>query len=170
MLKGPTAQDQIVFYAFYSATYVQRLCIIATWARLFKAGLKKPRVSARFEFGFENLKSISVLILSVYMLMFGSSKHNKENYPRKYFWTQEKETRIKFNPGLSANRPSNNWAPEVRIADSCGHPQLNNYLFRHVYLEMQCGQVFSALDCNPGSPEFRSHKKLLIARQRPYLY
>ena len=42
------------------------------------------------------------------MLMFGSSKHNKENYPRKYFWTQEKETRIKFNPGLSANRPSNN--------------------------------------------------------------
>ena len=85
MLKGPTAQDQIVFYAFYSATYVQRLCIIATWARLFKAGLKKPRVSARFEFRFENLKSISVLILSVYMLMFGSSKHNKENYPRKYF-------------------------------------------------------------------------------------
>ena len=44
------------------------------------------------------------------MLMFGSSKHNRENYPRKYFWTQEKETRIKFNPGLSANRPSNNWA------------------------------------------------------------
>ena len=104
------------------------------------------------------------------MLMFGSSKHNKENYPKKYFWTQEKETRIKFNPGLSANRPSNNWALEVRIADSCGHPQLNNYFFRHVYLGMQCGQVFSALDCNPGSPEFRSRKKLLIARQRPYLY
>ena len=40
------------------------------------------------------------------MLMFGSSKHNRESYPRKYFWTQEKETRITFNPGLSANPPS----------------------------------------------------------------
>ena len=59
-----------------------------------------------FEFGFESLKSILVLILSVYMLMFGSSKHNRESYPRKYFWTQEKETRITFNPGLSANPPS----------------------------------------------------------------
>ena len=37
------------------------------------------------------------------MLMIGSSIHNRENYPRKYFGTQEKETRIKFNPGLSAN-------------------------------------------------------------------
>ena len=26
------------------------------------------------------------------------------------FKTQERETRVKFNPGLSANRPSNNWA------------------------------------------------------------
>ena len=25
---------------------------------------------------------------------------------------QEKEIRVKFNPGLSANRPSNNWAQE----------------------------------------------------------
>ena len=49
---------------------------------------------------------------------------------------------------------------EVRIADSCGHSQLNN-LFRHVYLGMQRGQVVSALDCNPGSPEFRSHKKII---------
>ena len=28
-----------------------------------------------------------------------------ENYPRKCFWTKEKETRVNFNPGLSANRP-----------------------------------------------------------------
>ena len=33
-----------------------------------------------------------------------------ENYPRRCFWTKEKETRVKFNPGLTANRPSNNWA------------------------------------------------------------
>ena len=29
-----------------------------------------------------------------------------ENCSRKYFWTKEKETRVKFNSGLSANRPS----------------------------------------------------------------
>ena len=44
--------------------------------------------------------------------MIGISKNNRENYPRKSFRTQEKETRVKFNPGLSANRPSNNWALE----------------------------------------------------------
>ena len=42
--------------------------------------------------------------------MIGSSKHNRKNYPRKCFWTQERETWVKFNPRLSANQPSNNWA------------------------------------------------------------
>ena len=28
------------------------------------------------------------------------------------FWNKEEESRVKFNPGLSANRPSNNWALE----------------------------------------------------------
>ena len=64
----------------------------------------------RFEFRFESLKSILVLILFFYKLMIGSPKNNREYYPRKCFWTQEKETRVKFNPGLSANRLSNNWA------------------------------------------------------------
>ena len=31
---------------------------------------------------------------------------------------QEKEIRVKFNPGLSANRPSNNWAQEDLIQRS----------------------------------------------------
>ena len=31
---------------------------------------------------------------------------------------KEKETRVKFNPGLSANRPSNNWALEKRLPNS----------------------------------------------------
>ena len=44
--------------------------------------------------------------------MIESSKYNGENYPRKCFSTQERETQVKFNPGLSANRPSNNWAQE----------------------------------------------------------
>ena len=47
--------------------------------------------------------------------MIGSSKTVKENYQRKCFWTQEKETRVKFNPGLSANRPPNNWAQNFFI-------------------------------------------------------
>ena len=55
------------------------------WAELFKARLRKPWVSARFEFRFESSKNISVLILFVYELMIGSSKNNKENYPRKCF-------------------------------------------------------------------------------------
>ena len=47
--------------------------------------------------------------------MIGSSKNNRQNSPRKFFWAQEKETRVKFNPGLSANRSSNNWALEVLL-------------------------------------------------------
>ena len=73
-------------------------------------------VSARFELRFESLKSNSVLILFVHKLMIGSSKNKRENYPRKCFWTQEKETRVKFNSGLSANRPSNNWAQKKKNA------------------------------------------------------
>ena len=42
--------------------------------------------------------------------MIESSRFDRENYPRKCFWTLERETRVKFNSGLSANRPSNNWA------------------------------------------------------------
>ena len=47
--------------------------------------------------------------------MIGSSKNNRENYPRQCFWTQEKETQVKFNPRLSANRLSNNRALVIRI-------------------------------------------------------
>ena len=44
--------------------------------------------------------------------MIGSSKNNRGNYLTKYFWTHtKKETRVKFNPRLSANRSSNNWIP-----------------------------------------------------------
>ena len=45
--------------------------------------------------------------------MIGSSQNNREYYPRKSFRMQEKETQVKFNPGLSINRPSNNWAQVV---------------------------------------------------------
>ena len=42
--------------------------------------------------------------------MIGSSKNNRETYPRKCFRAQEKKAGLKFNPRLSANRPSNNRA------------------------------------------------------------
>ena len=83
--------------------------------RVVQSYVKITRVIARFELRFESLKSISVLILFVYKLMIGSSKNNRQNYARKCFWTQEKETRVKFNPGLSANRPSNNSVLDCKV-------------------------------------------------------
>ena len=58
--------------------------------------------------------------------MIESSKYNRENYPRKCFWTQERETRVKFNPRLSANRPSNNWA------QMCSEERERRSRLRHV--------------------------------------
>ena len=49
----------------------------------------------RFEFRYESLKIISVLILFVYKLIIESFKNIRENYPRKCFQTQEKK------PGLN---------------------------------------------------------------------
>ena len=49
--------------------------------------------------------------------MIRSSKNNRENYPRKCFRIPEKETWVKFNPRLSANRPSNNWAQTVNLTN-----------------------------------------------------
>ena len=37
--------------------------------------------------------------------MIGSSENNRENYPRKCFWTDEKETRVKFNPACKGYAP-----------------------------------------------------------------
>ena len=66
-------------------------------AELFKGGQVKiiQGYSARFEFRFESFKRISLLILFEYKLMIGSSKNNRENYPRKCFRIPEKETRVK---------------------------------------------------------------------------
>ena len=51
------------------------------------AGLRQPRVSAKFEFRYESLKHKFSFILFVYNLMIGCSKKNWDNYPRKCFWT-----------------------------------------------------------------------------------
>ena len=58
--------------------------------------------------------------------MIGSSKNSRENYPRKCFWTQEKQTRVKFNPRLSANRPSNNWAQVVETSATVNNSRIQD--------------------------------------------
>ena len=62
-------------------------------AGLFKAGFRWPRVSGKFEFRFERLKSkFSSIFLSASWWL-DALKNNRGNYPRKCFWTKEKETR-----------------------------------------------------------------------------
>ena len=78
--------------------------------RVVQSWVKITQSSCEIWIQIWKLKKHFSLIFFVYKLMIGSSKNNRENYPRKCFWTPEKETRVKFNPGLSANRPSNNWA------------------------------------------------------------
>ena len=46
-----------------------------------------------------------------------------EKIIRKNAFEQEKKTRVKFNSGLSSNRPSNNWVQEnclTTLVDICG--------------------------------------------------
>ena len=66
--------------------------------------------------------------------MIGSSKNNRENFPRKCFRTQEQETRVKFNPGLSANRPSNNWALHFKESLSVFVQDLKDSYIGHFYI------------------------------------
>ena len=57
-----------------------------TWAGLFEAVWRWPRVSAKFELGYQGSKSKFSLILFAYNLMIGYSKKNRENFPRECFW------------------------------------------------------------------------------------
>ena len=59
------------------------------WAELFKAGLRQHRVSAKFEFRFESLKGISVLVLFVYKLMIWENA----------FEPKKKKPRLNLTPG-----------------------------------------------------------------------
>ena len=67
--------------------------LLNTWAGLFKAGSRQPRVSAKwFEFRYESLNSKFRLIVFAYNLIIGWSGKNRENYLGKCFWTKEKKT------------------------------------------------------------------------------
>ena len=67
-------------------------------------------VSAIFEFSCESLQSIAVLIPFVYKLMIGGSKNNRDIIRENAFEHKRKKLGLVLNPGLSANRLSNNWA------------------------------------------------------------
>ena len=70
--------------------------------------------------------------------MIGSFKNSTENYPKKWFGTQEKETRVDFNPGLSANRPSNNKLyTQVQIEDQARNKGFKTVLSRFVRFVMK---------------------------------
>ena len=59
---------------------------------------------------------MSVLILFVYKLMIGSSKITDRIIPENAFEHKNKK------PGLSANRPSNNWA-QVKVNNDGYEPE-----------------------------------------------
>ena len=63
------------------------LLCYSVWFRagLFKAGLSQPRVSAKFDFIYESLRSKFSCILFAYNLMIGCSKKKRENDPGKCF-------------------------------------------------------------------------------------
>ena len=103
-----------------------------------KAGLRSPRVSAKFEFRYGSLKSKFSLILFSYNLKSGCSKKNNEIYSRKCFSTKEKESRIKK---ALYNRPSNNWtlgfiAFDVRRT----HPNLLGVLCHKGVIFFRCAR------------------------------
>ena len=56
-------------------------------------------VSARFEFRFESLKSISVLILFVYKMMIGSPKNNREIILENALEHKKKKPGLNLTPG-----------------------------------------------------------------------
>ena len=64
---------------------------------------------ARAQDSYATLYLFFLLILRKKTRLFCSLKNNRKNYPRKCFWTKGKETRVKFNAGLSVNRPLNHW-------------------------------------------------------------
>ena len=55
--------------------------------------------------------------------MIESSKYNREHYPRKCFWTQERETRVKLQI-----QPSNNWAEKYKIIIRSSAESMFSYL------------------------------------------
>ena len=73
----------------------------STRTGLFKEGLSQPRVSAKFDFRYETLRSQFSFILSAYNLIIGCSKKKRGNYPGNTFEQKKEKPGLKFNPGLA---------------------------------------------------------------------
>ena len=89
----------------------------AFWAGLFKAGLTYPKVSTKFEFRYESLKSKFSLILFVYNLVIKYSKQNKKIFRENVFNEKKKRPGLKFNPGLALTglRTTGPWLVELLL-------------------------------------------------------
>ena len=89
------------FYADFRPGIKNELFDVSCVHDLFKAGLRQPGVSAKFEFRYESLKSKFSFILFAYYSMIGCSKKNRENYRENAFEKKKKKLRLKFNRGLA---------------------------------------------------------------------
>ena len=61
------------------------------------------------------------------------------------FLEKERETTVKFNPGLSANRPSNNWA-------------LNNNLYNDIRLQLSLWPALIQQPSNVFEKQLKYHE------------
>ena len=109
--------------------------------------------------------------------MIGGSKNNRENYPSKCFWKQEKGTRVNFNPGLSTDRPSNNWALIVlntwkisllkssypKNTTTQKTPQIKNFKPKHILWSSLLLEIWS----NPPPPPGKDVHIKWVSRKRP---
>ena len=82
-------------------------------ARLFKSGLRKPRVSVKFNCRSESFKRKLSLIPHVCNLMIECFGKKQENHPKTAFEQRNIETWIKIEPWVSADRCLNTWAQNV---------------------------------------------------------
>ena len=64
--------------------------------QLFKAGLRYPRVSVKFDFRSENFERKFSSNIFACNLIIGCSKKNSENFPEKTFDQRNKESWIKI--------------------------------------------------------------------------
>ena len=113
-----TAYFNCKYFSIYIYTRATRMPPrdFAFWAELFKAGLRYPRVSSKFEFRYESLKSKFSLIIFVNNLLIGYSKKNRENCPRNASDEKKERRELKFNPGLAliGLRTTGSWAKSLR--------------------------------------------------------
>ena len=79
-----------------SLEFIHASIDISIWPQLFKAGLRYPRVSVKFDFRSENFERKFSSNIFACNLIIGCSKKNSENFPKKTFEQRNKESWIKI--------------------------------------------------------------------------